>query len=370
VYSNKNYFVAIKNYLLSKGWEELNDNARFFVFKAPKELGYINDSYIRIFRDIESSELRSYLIKMMDVASSHHKESYEDVKVFLPFNDNFFSLRIYDKDIIENTIALTRSKKILEFVEKFLKQVTEFTIEKSFWFEDRYSDLTGNFIKACRIMPFQQGSFIIKAQLPRESDLPKPQLHIFNENKILELDNINFNISGILNVVINYVLNGEEDITEEFIIENKNYININILESIKELYSQARITDLDFNLKTEKIEKTFKSSNIVNSNKKRLNSFIEKSKELFLSEENIEFEGFVFECKSKNPTESDNSVEIWCLDTDISKYIKINCKLDTKHYILALDAHKKRKNVKIKAKAVKTATKYTVTELELFEVIS
>ncbi|MFN4149542.1 MAG: hypothetical protein ACK4IX_01250 [Candidatus Sericytochromatia bacterium] len=369
MFTNNDYFIALKKYLLEKGWafdDESND--KLYIFKAPDYLGYENESYIRIFKNIGDPQLKDYLINMIKTAANHHNESIQSVELFLPSEDNFFSLRLYDKEIIENTISMVRATKIIDFIEQFLKQVSEFTLKKSVWFDDKYSDVTANFIKSCRIEPFEKGSFIIKTKLPRNSDFPQ-QLSLLSGSDVLEMNDLNNNISNILNIIINDVINSDKDITKDYILENKEYININILESLKSLFSQAKITDLDFNLKTDSIKNAFVSKDIVAFNRKRLNDFIDKTKEILLDIIEIKYEGIVFEYKSKNPDNPNNHVEIWSFDPNTRVTTKISCKLDCSDYNNAVFAYNHKKKVFIQGIAIKTPNKYRMNELKLFKVI-
>lgn len=351
---------------------DINDNIQYEnIYNC--SVGEIPNDYLpsdESFFDEENYE--SYSIEL--------KKSIEEFLYYeeLDSKRSIFSIRIYDEQVINNSIKLQRANKVVSFIREFIRDVAEFTYDKKLSLNKlSFSDEANKYINSCRLPIPQFGSFIFEVKLPtpEEIEVNKKQLSLLEEKDIFTVDKVNNNIINFLRFAVEKIItNPEFKIDDEininrFLSDNKNFISLDVLEKIKNLYSESSIRDMDFILTKNNVNDTVRSSDIADEKIHKLASFINMVEDIYFNEEEINFIGKVVNLKSENIDEDENKVTIYSLNTDTGETIKIESLLSKSDYFKALEAHKKKSDVRIIGKAKRMKTKYKVLELKEFNII-
>lgn len=312
---------------------------------------------------------------------SYSVELKKSVEEFLYYEEldlkrSLFSIRIYDEQVINNSIKLQRANKVITFIREFIRDVAEFTKEKKVSLNKfAFSSESSRYLNGCRLPIPQHGSFIfdIKLPTPEEIETNSKQFSLLEDN--FTVDKVNNNIISFLKFAVEKIITNPEFKTDDeseidkFLSENKNLISIDILEKIKNLYAESSIRDMDFILTKNNISETVKSREIVDDKIHKLGTFIKKIEEIYFNEEDINLIGKIVNLKSENIDEDENQVTIYSLNTDTGETTKIESFLSKSDYFKALDAHKKNADVRIVGTAKKMKTKYKISDLKEFNII-
>ena len=313
-----------------------------------------------------------------EIYSLELRKSIEEFLYYeeLDLKRSIFSIRIYDEQVINNSIRLQRANKVVSFIREFIRDVAEFTYEKNVSFS-KFSTEAQRYLNNCLLPIPQHGSFIfdIKLPTPEEVEINSKQLNLLEDKEFFTVDRVNNNIINFLKFAVEKIITNpefkadNENNIDIFLSENKNFINIDILGKIKSLYAESSIRDMDFILTKNNISEIVKSRDIADEKIHKLGAFIKIIEEICFSEDDINFIGKVVNLKSEDIEEDENQVTIYSLNTDTGETIKIESLLSKSDYFKALEAHKKKSDVRIIGKAKRMKTKYKVLELKEFNII-
>ncbi len=345
----------IKSFLINRNWRQDGSfGQNFDRFYSPQELNLSSNFYLEIPKIGGKSGFQRYAQGIAEILSEIYLESMtvEDIRHIFSHNESVFSLGIADFDTVNGTIRLDRYRQSIDCLFKVIKNAVIFVATGQPIFGNAKIEVAG-YINACRILQTAKGSYVTKLELPFK------QLNLFSEGsvpdkliEVIEFVNIN---------VVNTPLNS---IDSNYVLANKEYINIELLTSIKNLFKSAEIRDADFTLLTQKSFKKI-SSRRINEKLNHLEKFIKIVKDILLEEIPLEIIGTIFRLNSKD---TQRGGTIW-VETEIAEEKEIvEVILNSDMYLEAVEAHKTENRVRIKGLAKQRRDTYFIGDVEVFVV--
>lgn len=361
--STQNIYSNLSEFLTNKNWKKVGEFNRSFKYEPPKDLGFEKNYFLYIPKNIDAQDYIDSAEKTTEILSEIYKEDVDDLHSILIESKEIFTFRYHDDSALEGKPSFPRFNKINDRIQKMLKDVASFTVKKETQILESSIEEAERYLYHCRFIKNLSGSVITKIELPNEEFIKEK--NIFEEP--IKGHDVNNRLMSVLNFVNSNLLgNNPNSLEESFLKENKENININLIDDIREFYNETKLSDIDFTLKRSKTNLTSSVNGLNKENIRCLQSFTKTIKEKINNRFEDEFYGKVVELKSKDVESEHNSIKVLALIKNIEKVVSV-C-LNSEEYKFAIDAHAENKNVILKGIVEKEKTQYKIIELKDFRV--
>lgn len=349
-------------FLVKRAWVVSNETEKFIELSPPEEFNIQEGFRIYVPRDTNKIDSKAYIDNLLDIISDFYSLSIEDLTVLLKSDNAVLKVRVYDNQTEEGKIPLNRFEVLIEKLRQILTDTASFVIDKSVT-STRVPEEVSQYINLCNFMQTEKGSFVAKIQLPSKELIKNKEL--FDRNEIYS-EEINQKLVEVLSFVNDSIFEGDVTVTEEYLIENENRINIKLYKDIYSLFEKADIKNVDFSMHDKTISNSIVNTNISKVKLYKLNQFIEQIESHSFEVGEFTFTGKITGLNSRDPDGLKNSV-IFTAHYDYMP-ITVTANLDSEHYKKAIEAHKLKQNITIKGLAKKTKTRARFIEIIYFNV--
>lgn len=347
------------DFLGSRGWNIANQTKRFTAYQPPVELDLPVDFRLELPKTEQSGPgMEIYLKGILDVLKDLYQGyKQEDFLILLTNQDSILSTRIMDEDTKDGTIPFNKLSKVYDLQKKILKESVGFLLNRQPIFAQAKMEAE-LFIENSRSLPTAKGSFITKLQLPESVssvNVPPPASKVVDQF----FKSVDFIQKEVLNMPI-------EKIDKEYVEGHRDYINIELLSSINNFYKGAQINHVEFSFYNNKNEAFVHTDGLLGK-VNYISRFIRQSRNVIIHEIPLHLHGLITKLNSVDPTsDRDNSITV---DIDHAEEIKkVKVFLSSKDYKSAVDAHSKKRVVKIEGIAKLSGNQYIISYPEKFEI--
>lgn len=352
----------IITFLESRGWSIVKQTKRFIELSPPAEFD-INEGFrIHVPVNIDRIDANNFLDNLLEIISDFYSLTVDDLSVLLKADNSVLKVRLYDKETEEGKIPLIRFEELVDRIKQILSDTASFVIDQSVT-STRTPDEVARYLNLCNFMQTERGSFIAKIQLPSKELIKDKEL--FDREEVYSED-INNKLIEVMSFVNDNILEGEVNVTEEYLIENENRINIKLFKNIHSLYQKVDIKGIDFSVHNKKSSTTISNSNITKQKLYKLNNFVEQIEANSFEIDNFSFSGIITTLKSNDPDGLKNNVTFIALHDNMP--IVVAATLNSEHYKEAIEAHKLKQNIMISGLAKKTKTRARFIEITDFTI--
>lgn len=351
----------IVTFLTSRGWEASEINNSYKII-PPESFLFESDYAIYLPKTQEKIDIKPFIDNIYMILSDLYELSSDDLYAILSENNTVFRVRISDEQTDKGKISLNRFEELIERIKLILSDTASFVINKNIN-SSSIPNEAKKYLNLCNFMQTEIGSFVAKIQLPSKEIIVDDQL--FHREEIYSED-INEKLHDILEYVNNDILEGNIDVTEEYIIENEEVINIKLLKNIKKLYENAKIKNVEFGFHSLKYSEQISNHDITKRKIDKLSNFVTQVESQFFDVGDFRFEGQIIELKSKNPEGSKNNVLLEGLYDNMP--MTVSAYLDSEQYSAAIEAHKIKQLIEITGIAKRTKTKARFLEITNFSI--
>lgn len=326
-------------------------------------MGFPSDFRLEIPKYVETNQksYSNYITRLIEDLTAYlpFNLNSDELKILFSENKSIIKYRIFDNDTIDGSISFLNYLDSLDIFKKMLSQSVAFVAtNKPIFAESKFeADI---YLQNCRTLQTEKGSFITKLEVPNEqigglfTDFNSYSVH----NKLFD----------VIDFVQDQILENTEiqEITENYISDNNRFINFELLNSIKELYSKTKINNIEFDLTNISIDRKIITEKV----QKKIpyfSKYLKSIKEILLESQSVEITGFVKRLMSNSPKNSKSNEVILETTGALSKE-RIKLILGSDEYIEAIEAHKNEYPIFIKGKAKQGKTMISIKDLETFEV--
>lgn len=344
----------IKGFLSSHEWTEGGDEGGLFSkFYSPEGVAYPG-YFLDIPKDDKHSSFQRYVDRLLPVVVDAYNGEFteKDIATFFSSENTVLSFRLVDPDTQAGTILLSRLRKAYDLIEKTIKQATAFAVDAQPIFAEAKEEVR-NYLNVCRGVPTMSGSFIVKFELPEN------HFDLFDNRSVPStiVDTIDF----LNKLTFNYE---EADITEDFISENLNSINVELFEAIVQFYKTVRVQNVDVSLHSAR---KYNKEQIRDMRKRvsKMDSMVREIKGLLLKRVPLEAEGKIVRLQSKEIETSGTIVMEFEYGGEDSTLL---VQLDSVSYQKAVTAHRLGRFVKVTGIATQYKNRFTIQDVDSFSV--
>lgn len=357
---NEIFIRNIISFLTARGWSLIDENEKFLKYLPPSSFEFEEGYKLSIPKDSTAVDIGDYLNNISRILSELYQINFEDIKILFSDNNTIFALKIEDDEIDEGKILLPKFEILIEKLKKILLDTASFVVIKRPLLEHTPEEAT-RYLNQCKFLQTEKGSFIAKVELPQNKVLREADL--IPESEILS-DEVNKKLMNVIRFVSEEVIT-ESNFDTDYLIQNEDKINYQVLKQIQEFYLNTEIENIKYSFINNTYEESFKVVDFNSEKKDNLNNFIIAVKNKLFNEFEIDVKAVIYELKSKDPDRNNNLIKLSAIVRDVVSMISLT--LDNEFYKIAVDAHKNKRYVRLRAKVKEEMTQYRV--LELFEFI-
>lgn len=350
----------IITFLTHRSWQISNDNGQFIELSPPGDFQLPQDFRIYVPKAIDKNDSKNFIENIFEIIGEFYSLTLDDLSVLIGKENSVLKVRIYDEQTLDGKIPLNRFEELVDKIRSILSDTASFVIDKSAT-STRIPEEVARYLSLCNFMQTEKGSFVAKIQLPSKELIKDREL--FDRNEIYS-EEINQKLSEVLSFVNEEILEGQPVVTEEYIIENEDKINIKLLKDIETFFDKADLKNIDFTFHSINETKSVVTQNINGQKLSKLSDFVEKIESYSLEIGEFTFRGKIVSLKSKDPDGLKNSVTYTAIYNDMP--IVVSANLSSDHYKAAIEAHKLKQYITITGQAKKTKSRARFTEITNF----
>jgi hypothetical protein len=351
----------ILDYFRSKGWSVKAEGDMFIYLKPSQSLFLPQDFLLEIPKNDNIKGFDSYINRLIgDFTSIYPEVNSDELNILFSRDNSIIKYRIFDEDNSDGSIGINKFIDSVESFKNVLYNAVNFTVNKTTIFGQTRSE-ANEYLKNCRVLQSEKGSYVTRFEIPN-----KPLHTTFDE---VSTDNVNDKLFDVLEFVNEeiFVEANKPKFTENYIQDNQEFLNYELLKSIKNIYSKSSISNVEYTLCTKDYTRDIVTEK-VQPKLLYFNNYINELRDLLFELTTFEAKGYIKTLHSNNPIFSNNNEVI--LDAKhFGIKLEIKFHLRSEEYLEAIDAHKKHLQIKVSGRAKELKTVIHITELETFEVL-
>lgn len=358
-----NFKIAlILDYFISKGWKVKANGQNFTYLEPDKSLNLPKDFLLEIPNDDKLKGFDLYINRLIsDFTNIYPEINSDELNILFSRNNSIIKYRIFDPENADGSIGINKFIDSVESFKNVLYNAVNFTVNKRAIFGQTKSE-ANEYLKNCRVLQSEKGSYINRFEIPN-----KPLHTTFDDIHTENVNNKLFNVLEFVKEEI-FVETNRIKFTENYIEDNKEFLNYELLKSIKNIYSRSHISNVEYTLCTKDYTRDIITEK-VQSKIVYFNHFLNELRDSLFELTTFEARGYIKILQSNNPMSSNyNEVVLDAKRLGIKLPIKFHLRIE--EYLDAIEAHKEHLEIKVSGKAKEYKTVIHITELETFEIIS
>ncbi|MDD3722872.1 MAG: hypothetical protein PHW92_10390 [Lutibacter sp.] len=352
------------NFLTARNWVRKEVKQRNDVYIPPVDLNFSSTYKIYIPNSIDKPDFENTALKSLDILASIYSSDLDELISVIIEDRQILEFHIEDDSIKDGRPSIIKFDNLLGKVKDVLQDNATFVITKKHHFHENIEE-TERYLNLCNFFKNTSGSLITKIQLPNNEDIKERT--IFDQPiKGADINKSLLNVFDFVNTELlttNFVYPDEE-----FILDNKERISINVINKIKDFYKGTSLSDIDISLKSVGNPLTTTIKELNNEKINNLTQFTKVVREKLNEIHEYDVYGKIIQLASKDVESDQNTIKV---EAEIKKVKStITVKLSPADYQSAIIAHSKNKTVTFNAVLEKEKTQYKVVELRTFKVLS
>ena len=348
----------VNELLINRKWQLEEHGTKYDVFIPPLDLNFEKSYKLFVYNRINNSDFESEIYRYLYIISQIYNEDIDELNSIIVEDRQILTLHIEREDIINGKPALPFFNKLINNSKELLQEVANFCVlQKQHYFDN--TDESKRYLNYCNFLKNDAGSLITKIQLPNKEDIKEGTLF---ENRIQGYQ-VNKQLLDITNFINKDIIGLDNfEPTDEFLLQNKKYVSVNVSEKIKNLYQETDYSDIEISLKGTLLNETSKTKAINKEKVDNLSTFSKTVKEKMKDISENETFGKIVELKSKDVDSDKNVIIVAGKIKNVQSNIVVT--LDSKQIKQAAESFRNNKLVKINALFEKEKSQYRVKELK------
>lgn len=266
--------------------------------------------------------------------------------------------RFVDSSTAKGGLPLTALAAYAAGLEKGLYNSAKFKLGRE---TKENKIIAEQFVKECVFLQTEHGSFITKVEIPygilRQGDL-------FGAEPVVSTEVCSSIFSG-LQFLNDRILGGDDDFESPLIVENIIALfDVELLESLTGVVVDPQIDSLEFSLEIGTQIRTSSTGWLSDDRRDRLKKFLKFVRDQMRSEREVEISGSIVELRSRDPNGHNNHI---LLVSDFQgDRTFASATLNNEQYRRAVDAHKNKREVRLKGSITRLKTQVRFNSLAEF----
>jgi hypothetical protein len=354
----------LNDLLIHRNWTLEERGTKYDIFAPPVDLNFENSYRLFIYNKINNSDFEKVSVKNLGIIAQIYNEDIDELHSIVVEDKQILTLHIEKEDIADGKPSMPFFNKLMSNSKDLLQVVANFTVQqKAHYFDER--EEAERYLNYCNFFKNDAGSLITKIQLPNKEAILEETLF----DKSIEGHQINkklLDVTAFINRDIIALDNFEP--SDEFLLENKDFVSVNVSDKLKKLYADAEYSNIDISLKGTCINDASRAEGLNKEKVGNLTKFSrtvkEKIKEI---SQNVVY-GKIVELKSKDVDSDKNTIVVVGTIKNVQSAITVE--LSSEQIKQAAESFKNNKTVEITALFEKEKTQYRVKDLHDLKFLS
>lgn len=358
-FSNLTRYNLLKLFLEKRGWTILQENERFIKYLPPAEIESDEEYFLTIPKNYSAPDFTYFIQKVIKNLSELYTISQDTLLYLINEESTILSLQFIDSKTNKGTIPFLDFDSIIEnlrktFIDMFTFLMTDFPKN------DKIADEAINFLRSCNFLQTETGSYVTKIQLPNKYIIREATFFDPEGIQSIEISN---RISRILEFITSRIFTNDQTIfTNEFLEDNAELINLDVLEDLSTIFSKIEMDEIKFHFHYIDHYYSIPSGKLTTEKKKNFIEYLSFIKEKLTDTIELNIEGKIVELRSRNPESNHNYIVVTALIENHKNYVAAI--LNNQEYASAILAHKNNREIRLRGKAKKLKTQYKILKLE------
>lgn len=350
----------IISFLTNREWKISNRNDVFVELSPPQTFNLPKHFKIHIPCSFDKSDSENFKNNIFEIIGEFYSLTSDDLHALLQAESTVLKVRIHDDKTKDGKISLMRFEEVVESIRMILRDTASFVIDRNVT-STRVPEEVSRYLNLCNFLQTEKGSFVAKIQLPSKELIKESEL--FDRSEVIS-EQINGKLIEILDFINKDILEGEVEVSEDYLIQNESRINIKLFKDIESFFDKTNLKNIDFTFHNIHYTNILKNENVTKQKLYKLNQFVEQIESHAFEIGEFTFSGKIVGLRSKDPDGLKNSVTYTSLYEHMA--IVINANLDSDLYKHAIEAHKLKQTITITGIAKKTKSHARFIEIMSF----
>jgi len=358
----KQVYDNITSYLTERGWKKSESKRRFDVLIPPEDLGFEAGYRFYLFNQFDFASYTKEIEKEIQVLSQIYAQNEDELAAILIEEKEILSFHIENSDLGQGQPYLPYFTSLMNRTKKLLENAATFhLVNKAHFFKKE--EEAERYLNHCRFFQNQPGSLITKVKLPSRTPIKEGNLF---ESEVTGHE-INQRLFQVTDFINQHLLQKENFTPEdEFLKEHKNVVSVNLVDSIRKIYADAKSERITLSLNGITPDLSSTANDIKESKLKNLASFSMHVRKKIKEIEEHNVIGKVIKLSSRNIESDENNIEIFGKVKDLERNVKI--KLNAQQIKQAAEAFKTNRPISLQATLEKTLEGYKALEVFSFKI--
>jgi hypothetical protein len=353
---------SIREFLRSRGWKLARSGHTFDRYSPPAELGVEKDFWISVPKgSLSAPAAERHFASISKVLAQVYGWDSDNMERAVDLHGTVLSIRLSDDDVTkEGALPLRAFESILGSLRELLQNIADFSTS-NLPFVGSATEAASSFIESCLFLQTERGSFITRIEIPSDLVLKQPDLL---QSGVTARD-ATIRLATVLDFVKNQVMAGDNVIYEEdFIVTATDVLNVDVLSDVAHLFEHVGQRELSFHFSRSDYEKVVTPGHIDNADLSKLSNYIAYVRDKLSEEVVLNTVGSVVQLRSRNLEGDKNYVTL--ADQENRAQLPIVVGLDKERYLIALEAHRESRPIRIRGTGIKLKTQVSILQLDYF----
>jgi hypothetical protein len=351
----------IRMFLLKREWIIGAERDNFTDYYPSKSFKFSGAYKVSLPKNENAFDIDKYLYNIISILSELYNIPKDDLSYIFLNNVTIMSFGIIDENTKEGLISFNRFRLFADKLKQLLLDTASFVINKNN-INYRTPEEANDYLKLCKFMPSQKGSYIAKIQLPAVNKLIEK--NIIEQSDIIA-DDVNIRLFDILDFVNNNIfINDRMQNIEQLLSVNKEILNYNVLKDIEEMYEQTSLSNVNISFLAVNYSKKIYNHDINDIKKTNLSTIVKEIQMQLEDSIDVVVRGKIIQLHSEDPSGDKNVIHVHgVFDFNL---VTVIVKLDNDKYIKAIEAHKSGNSVTISGLAKRSRQQLRMVDLLRF----
>ena len=367
----QNYDVEvseIRNFLIDSGWALSRQTSNLSFYSPPEDLRIKGGYTLALPNDDSLSGVDAFMVQAVAALEDIYGIRFYRVKDKLASKSELegaaqFNVRFLDEQTTDGSMSLGSLKTFLEQMQKGLYEGAKFKLDGSA--HGPSNSMAAKFVKDCRFLQTKEGSFIARIEVPfgwlHQGDL------FWSE--AISSHEVCSSIQSSIQFITERILKSDEAFgSDTALSEAISLFDPELLETLAKMLIGPEIEQLEIVMEIGNQRRVSTTGIIDSARKSRLLSYVDFIKNHFYGEDGIDVSGSIVELRSRDPHGNRNHIRIMADYFGDKTYISAT--LTNEQYVLAVDAHRNKWNVRIRGGGIRLKTQIRLDTVVSFDVVN
>lgn len=352
----------VEAFLLRREWTLAEEGERYRTFAAPAKLGLGDGARLTLPAAADAPDSDLTLQRIRDVLVDVYELASERLTPLLSSGGVVTSLQMESELYNEGTIPFPQFEATIEKLKKTLLDAATFVLTD----EPNVSRVlpeAQQYLRACRFLQTEVGSFVANVQLPEGKRLASETLL---RKEPVHSDDVNARLPAIVEYVVGPIFDAQQSAFSPAGLEaSLDVVNLAVMKDVGDLLQSTGASQVNLSFTDAGGERVIRSGELSTVKFERLKSYLSFARTRLGAEFPIDITGRVTLLRSSGAGKGRNWVGVTGIHDGRQAYATFS--MNKKDHVYAINAYKSGRLVRVRGSARRMRTQLRINTLQYFE---